>query len=598
MKKKVCWVMTLLTTYRLFFRQPDRVLGRPLSLWVAVFASLVCPLFAQNAVQQAPATPVATLYVNARSVVVDVVVTDKTGRAVTGLPREDFQVFEDGKPQAITFFEQHAGASVGGAPNQLAPSLPPDTFTNIPAVAPADSVNVLLLDALNTTLDDQIWVHKEMVKYLASIPSGTRIAIFLLGNRLRILQGFTEDSSVLNAAVVHNKAGLELTAQPATGGASNLTASGSSSSGIGGFMNRGQQGQQEANLRTELTLEHLQEIARYLAGIPGRKNLIWFSSDIPIMVSACVHGPGNDACTSNSNPSGDSPYYEMSKKTVNMLANAQVSVYPIEATGIALDSLVDTTGPPATAKIWAEGPIKFQTDALRNGARLRNFNHLTMDKVAGDTGGRAIYNLNDLKIAIADDIDNGARYYTIAYTPKNRSEKGKERKIEVKLAPGKYNLAYRRSYFEDTPKEQTAAEATQAKDPLRPLMDSGMPNFTELRYQTRILPIHPQPAADAARAGDNSALKAPFSRYGVDFTLAMDGLRLDAGRDGVRRGKIEVALVAYSRDGVPLNWMVHFVGLAVRPDQYEIAQKSGIPFHLDLDIILFYPEAYFLQKKS
>jgi VWFA-related protein len=518
------------------------------------------------------------------------VVTDKTGRAVTGLPREDFQVFEDGKPQAITFFEQHAGASVGGAPNQLAPSLPPDTFTNIPAAVPADSVNVLLLDALNTTLEDQMWVHKEMVKYLAAIPPGTRIAIFLLGNRLRILQGFTEDSSLLSSAIAHNDAGPEMTALPAVGGANNLTASGSSSSavggssGIGGFMNRGQQVQQEANLRTEVTLEALQEIARYLAGVPGRKNLIWFSSEIPILVSACVSGPGNDACTSTSNPKGESPYYEMSKKTENMLANAQVAIYPIEATGLAPDSINDATGPPATAKIWAEGPIKFQTNTLRDGATLRNINHLTMDKVARDTGGTAIYNLNDLKIAIADDIDNGARYYTIAYTPKNRSVKGKERKIEVKLAPGNYNLAYRRSYFEDTPKEQKAEEAAQAKDPLRPLMDRGMPNFTELRYQTRILPIHPQPAADASRAGNNSAMKAPFTRYGIDFTLATDGLTLDAGPDGVRRGKIEVALVAYSRDGVPLNWMVHFMGLAVRPDQYEIAQKSGIPFHLDLDI--------------
>ena len=65
---------------------------------------------------QTPAAPdsessVATFRVNARSVVVDVVVTDKRGKAVTGIPRQNFQVFEDGKPQAVTFFEEHAGAA-------------------------------------------------------------------------------------------------------------------------------------------------------------------------------------------------------------------------------------------------------------------------------------------------------------------------------------------------------------------------------------------------------------------------------------------------------------------------------------------------------
>ena len=207
-----------------------------------------------------------------------------------------------------------------------------------------------------------------------------------------------------------------------------------------------------------------------------------------------------------------------------------------------------------------------------------------MDQLARDTGGKATYNQNGLKETLAEDIDNGARYYTVAYTPAKPSEKGKEHKIEVKLVSGKYNLAYRRGYSEDTDKELKMAEAVKLKDPLRPLMDRGMPNFTELRYQTRIVPVHPQPTTDATRAGDNSALKAPFTRYGVDFTLSTDGLVLVQGPDGVRRGKIEVEQIAYSNDGKPLNWMVHFLGLVIRPEQYATAQKSGISFHWEMDV--------------
>jgi len=180
------------------------------------------------------------------------------------------------------------------------------------------------------------------------------------------------------------------------------------------------------------------------------------------------------------------------------------------------------------------------------------------------------------------DIDNGSRYYTLAYTPTNTKQQGKERKIEIKAASGNYKLSYRRSYFEDTPKELKAAESASAKDPLRPLMDRGMPAFSELRYRETVKPAASQPAADAPRAGDNAALKAPVTRYTVNFALSTDGLTLVPGPDGVRHATIEVALVAYSQQGTPLNWEVRYFGLAIRPEQNAIAETSGIPFHFDL----------------
>lgn len=325
----------------------------------------------------------------------------------------------------------------------------------------------------------------------------------------------------------------------------------------------------QRNERVDMTLDALQAIAGYLAGVPGRKNLIWFTSSIPL----CVFAKDTLDC----------PYHDRIESTMNALTNAQVSLYPIDAGGLLSNSTFDSeslrpAAPPGTPMSLAV------SNALTKEAEDRNSTHVVMDQLARDTGGKATYNQNEFKEALAEDIDNGAHYYTLAYTPAKLRDQGRKRKIEVKLAQGRYSLAYRRSYFEDTPKELRAAEMAKVKDPLRPLMDRGMPNFTELRYQMRILPVDPQPASSVARAGDNSALKTPFTRYGVDFTLATGGLALVPGPDGVRRGKIEVALVAYSRDGRPLNWRFQFVGLVVRPDQYAMAQNSGIPFHLDLDV--------------
>jgi hypothetical protein len=115
-------------------------------------------------------------------------------------------------------------------------------------------------------------------------------------------------------------------------------------------------------------------------------------------------------------------------------------------------------------------------------------------------------------------------------------------------------------------------------------MDRGMPNFTELSYREKLAPARVQPAADAPRAGDNAALKAPLTRYSVNLALSPDGLGLVPGPDGVRRGSVEIAMVAYDQQGKALNWQVRFLGLAIRPEQNAIAQTSGIPLHFDFDL--------------
>ena len=583
-------------------------LRRDCILTLALPLLLAVPLFAQTDQPAAPAdagVPATTLRVTARAVVVDVVVTDKSGHAVTGLPKEDFEVREDGAPQAITYFEQHAnaGASASDAapaePAAAAAALPPNTFTNVPAAVPADSVNVLLMDALNTPMQDQSNIHKVIVKYLASIPPGIRIAVFLLSNRLRIIQGFTQDSSALRAAIARSAANPDQSALLQTAAENNMNqtavseaasvrpvaeaaASANSVAALQQFLD--QTSNFQTNERVEMSLEALEQMARYLGGIPGRKNLIWFTSTIPLCLFATAEGDAS--ASGNANAKGDCPYYERIKKTITMLTNAQISVYPIEAGGLLPDPIIDASLPSITSAVSTGAPgtvyqaqlaTQLQISTMQTGTNDRNLTHTTMDQLARDTGGKAIYNVNGLKESLTEDIDNGARYYTIAYTPTNLSEVGKERKIEVRLASGKYNLAYRHSYIEDTTKEVKAAEAAHVKDPLRPLMDRGMPDFTELHYRINLAPANPQPAPDAPRAGSNTALQAPFTRYGVNFLLSIDGLDIPPSPDGIRRGKVEVALVAYSHDGKPLNWAVHFVGLAVKPEQYEMAQKSGIP---------------------
>jgi VWFA-related protein len=578
---------------------------------LAVVAFLSGPVPAQTAATPETETPAATLKLTVRTVQVDVVVTDKEGRAVPGLQKDDFQVLEDGKPQTISFFEPNFVADSGAAAAAPAPALPPNTFTNVPAVAPNEAVNVLLMDALNTPVADQQWAHKQMVRYLASIPPGIRVGVFLLSEKLRIIQGFTQDSAVLRASIARlaaNPNTSPLLPTPAStaaqGTAVNMIIAQANETGstqlalmaaaLQQFQD--QEASFETNERTIMTLDSLQQIARYLSGVPGRKNLIWFVGSVP----QCLPAITSESELANSG----CPYEEKTRKTLAMLADARVSIYPIAAGGLLTDSLYDAGSAPASASVGAAGtsastvnpnapstpsiaPFQAltaaQTGSLNSDASQRALAQIQMEQLAEATGGRAVYERNDIKGAITEDVDNGSRYYTLAYTPENRKEVGRQHKIEVKTVTGNYKLSYRRSYFEETPKEIKAAEAAPAKDPLRPLMDRGMPDFTELRYLLRVVPAATQPAPDAPRAGDNPALSNPLTRYTVAFSLAMDGLNLVPGPDGVRRGSIEVALVAYSQLGKPLNWETRSIGLAIRPEQMVFAQNSGIPFHFDFD---------------
>ena len=84
----------------------------------------------------------------------DVVVTDKAGNPITGLKQEDFTVFQDGKPQPVRAFEAHV-LTPEARKTRVIPTLPPNTYTNLPDSIQDQSWNIVLYDQLNTPIIDQ-----------------------------------------------------------------------------------------------------------------------------------------------------------------------------------------------------------------------------------------------------------------------------------------------------------------------------------------------------------------------------------------------------------------------------------------------------------
>jgi hypothetical protein len=207
-----------------------------------------------------------------------------------------------------------------------------------------------------------------------------------------------------------------------------------------------------------------------------------------------------------------------------------------------------------------------------------------MEDLAKDTGGQAFYNTNGLNDALARVVNNGTRYYSLAYSPNNPTMDGKFRHIQVKLLKGKGTLAYRRGYFADDLGSALAAGQKPDTDPLLMLMGRNLPDYSQILYKIKVLPADPQPAPDAPRIGSNTDLKGPFTRYGVDFAIAPQDLKLEPTPDGGRHGSIEIVLLAYDREGKPLNFVVTRGDVNLDPKLWASVHQVGLQIHKEIDV--------------
>jgi VWFA-related protein len=554
---------------------------------------IVVPLRSQTSVA-APNGTAPTFQARVQAVVVDVVVTDKKGDPVSALHKEDFEVLEDGTSQTITTFEEHRG---GLPTEQKLPPMPLNVYTNFPLIQSADSVNVLLLDSLNTPMRDQTYVHERMINYLGTVLPGTHVAIFTLASRLRMIQGVTTDSTEL-LAVLKDKKGMGgphaspllpstveqdanrhhidfMTAEDGSPKASKTLALQAVDpiSSMKEFLADTQAFQTEA--RITITLQALEGLARYLSDIPGRKNVIWFSGSFPTGILPDRDLPDPTSAVRNFEPA--------IRKTADLLASSQIAIYPIAAEGLATDSAYQANGIEISRQRGALQE-RDQVKQMQTESAERDSSHSVMEELARDTGGEAFYNTNGLNDALSRVINNGTHYYSLSYTPTDQKVDGRFRRIRLEFVNGKYKLAYRRGYYSEVPGAVDAAEQKPHLDTLLSLMGRNLPDLAQILYKVRVLPSDPQPAPQAARAGTNTDIKGPTTRYSVDFAVAAQDLKLDLTPDGGRRGSIELMLIAYDREGKPLNSVVTKGELVLKPEDYANALKLGLPIHEEIDV--------------
>jgi VWFA-related protein len=558
-----------------------------LTKWSSVVVSLCLFSAAFVAVraasQSAPTTPAAqqtgaqpsgsaqsgyVLKVTTRLVTLDLIATDSHGNPVRDLKPEDLQIFEERKAQQkiehFEYFEKMAGAP-GKSPsanrqpaNVLSNQLPLDQLKIPPTV--------LLMDSLNTTAPNQVQGRAHMVELLRTLPPDTPIAVFVLGSSLRILQGFTSNTSLLRAALDQSVSGSAILTNPAndTKSTSNYiqdsTAGMESNLGLASQLGEIQNFEKEEysmtlDLRAKETLGAMAQIGQYLSGIPGRKNLIWVSESFPLSIAP-------DPETGNNPFGGIREFSEQVKMVANALTDAQVAVYPMDVRGLQ-----------ARQSLSASQSIS-QPQARTNGRGVANRLHVegvdlqesqdTMDALAQDTGGKACKNSNDLAGCVMTALKDSSSYYEMSFYPQSVNWDGKFHKIVVKTSRPGVKLTYRRGYY--ALDASSLAKKQPPEDHLRQACADQLPSTTiPLTVQTVSL-------------GQNGSPQG-----GLQYLLLISAAGLGSPQEGGSYTlNLRVADCEFAQKDTIFRFNARELPKTITGEVFRSWQASGIPEHIAL----------------
>jgi VWFA-related protein len=555
--------------------------------------------------RQGPPPGATVLHTGTQLVIVDVTVRDKKGNPVNGLKREDFTIFEAKQPQTLRAFDEFAtSATPPVVPPE--PKLPAGSFTNYIQVPARGPLNILLIDGLNTPLADQGYLHLQLAQYVKSLKPGTRLAVFGMAGHLYMLQGFTSDPAVLQATLAREKNGQVTPLLPNSSTDANAMADALSHPGpgmpgdttvtsgdSGSALNTGnvsnffsEMSQLQTRNRSEQTIEAFDTLGRWLMNFPGRKNVIWFSAAFPLGVD-----PNANFGDNTNIPSEDSTIFQL---MLNRLTQAQVSVYPVDPRGLQVNSAFQASDVrPNQIGNFAGNSRSFNAN--------KDAEHASMQAFASDTGGVPYYNGNDLGKAIDSAINDGANYYTLAYTPSEHKTGGEWRTIQIALngdlAKAGYTLSYRRGYYAENTKVPSYRTGTgtvstanfspgqERRDYARDAMTRGAPMPTDILFTARVLPHSTRPDDTLAQGNvldPEAPLPPPYRRFDVDVAAVPKYFTLTKQANGNYTGAIELAVFVYSPDGKLINTAAKKLTLNLTQDAYEKFEKNVVGVHLEV----------------
>jgi VWFA-related protein len=431
----------------------------------------------QTGQNKSPSEPgTFTLTVKSQLVVETVVVKDKQGKLIQGLTAQDFAITEDGVPQKITFCEHQALA----ANASLLPVAPPGseeirlykrlTRTQVSPETPEQEryknrrLLALYFDMSALRPADQLRALSAAEQFLRTQLTTVDLVAILRyqGGSVDILQDFTADRnkllSILQTLIVGEGQGSAETIDDA------------SSADTGAAF--GQDDSEFNVFNTDRQLSALETAAKMLGQLNEKKSLIYFASGLRL------NGIDNQA---------------QLRATVDAAIKAGVSFWPVDARGLVAEApLGDATqGSPGNSGVYTGAATLANTNNFQQSQD-------TLYALAGDTGGKALFDNNDLTRGIVQAQEAISDYYILGYYTSNTAQNGRFRRVKVSLTNDtSANLTYRQGYYADkqfskftaVDKERQLEDALMLEDPITELSIAMEIDHFQLNRAEYFVPI-------------------------------------------------------------------------------------------------------------
>lgn len=428
-------------------------------------------------------TPAVVETARVNVVNVDVVVTGRDGRPVQGLTAADFDLFEDGNPVPITNF--YAATRERPAATPTAPA--DGAAEEVVAAPPSEEQSlrmVFFIDNANLTLARRAAVFEQIRALLRQgLRSGrTQVLLATSGGAVRVRQPFTADENTLLATVERLEretgearlgadrdpflarmisAGSTDSSEPGTGGRGRLRQDFEKENALS-IREQALSAAEQAYQQTKVTLAALTQFIDSLAGLAGRKALVYVGEGVPMRPGEALlkeweatfrrYDPTFNAVAEAGRFTVGREFGELLRRA----NSARVTFYCVDASADA-----GSAGVSAEQAFMTADP----TSAIMSAASLRQ----SLESMAAVTGGRTLAAGPGLAAALASTVEDLGAYYSLGYEAPHLGD-GKYHVITVKVKRENVRVRHREGYVDNPP------DARSVERNLSALMFEGASN--------------------------------------------------------------------------------------------------------------------------
>lgn len=364
--------------------------------------------------------------VSTNLILVDARVLDSKGQAIQGLTKDDFKLSEDGQEQKISYFREVSIPMERRSPVVTARSKavdtppPPATASSSPEID--KRLLVMLFNTSSASLQDRQSMREAADGFIdRQMTDQDAVAVLVLDGGLELLTDLTSDPVAIRAALSRLSRITDETE-------ASLPDEDEESEDESEFL---ADETELALFQTNQQLAAIQSVADAFRDVAGRKALLYFSPGLTNRGVETV---------------------DQMRVATDVCNRANMSIYAVDSRG-----LVALSPGGGAQRAGGGGRSIFNGRASLNQLAGLQQSQEGLFTLAGDTGGQALVDENDLSRIFRRAQEDSSHYYLLGYETPKAAADGKFRKIEVTATALGSRVISRRGYYSDRPYRQLSS---------------------------------------------------------------------------------------------------------------------------------------------